>query len=779
MTALLARAEVAAAPPAPDRPLTSRLGRPPAWAGLVALALVAGVVAACATGGVATSPGASVIQIGSPLIGKPAPALAGTTLDGAPFDLASLRGSPVLVNFWASWCGPCRDEFPLLAAAEKRHAAEGLKVVGVLFKDDAAPARAFVADEKADWPTVADPARHHRPAVGGPRPAADVLHRSRRDRPGPPDRAGPRRGRARHDPCRDPAVTAPGEPSRRFPRGGRARQARGAAAAIGCRSRSRFAGCRKRYGALQVLDGLDLEVPRGELVALLGPNGAGKTTTVEILEGYRGSDGGQIRVLGMDPVRDRAALHARVGLMLQQGGITPQGRPRELVRLHARLYADPADPDQLLDLLGLTHAATRRYKLLSGGEKQRLSLALALVGRPELLILDEPTAGMDPAAKAVVRSLITDLRSAGRSILLTTHELADVERLADRVVVIDRGRVVAAGTPAELVAGSGPVLRFRLARGDGAGVAIDAGGARDAGRGARRDARAGRSARTLPARRARARSAGDRLPRRLVRAARPAPGGAPDVRRDPRGPLPRADRGGPTRRRATGTPGARRGRAHRTRRAAPSRQRHGRRRRRVSMTRPADARRAPRRRRPAVLAGGPDRVRPRDGAAPHRSPPREPLRDARPAGRPAPLLRVDADPPGRRHRGAGRASDRRGPPRDPRDGDRGRGTGQPGDLDRLRALLRRPQAAGRIAAHPRPAPRREDRHDRRGRGGPGGPPRRARDRRLRLASGAGLESAGRRRGRRARARVPSARSGCSWPGRSGPRRRWRSRTRSS
>ncbi len=232
-------------------------------------------------------------------------------------------------------------------------------------------------------------------------------------------------------------------------------------------------GLRKRYGALQVLDGLDLAVPRGELVALLGPNGAGKTTTVEVLEGYRGWDGGDVRVLGMDPTRDRAALHARVGLMLQHGGITPQGRPRELVRLHARFYADPADPDELLDLLGLTHAANRRYKLLSGGEKQRLSLALALVGRPELLVLDEPTAGMDPAAKATVRSLIAELRSAGRTILLTTHELADVERLADRVVVMDRGRVVAAGTPAELVAGSGPVLRFRLAGNDGAGVAID------------------------------------------------------------------------------------------------------------------------------------------------------------------------------------------------------------------------------------------------------------------------------------------------------------------
>ena len=140
-----------------------------------------------------------------------------------------------------------------------------------------------------------------------------------------------------------------------------------------------------------------------------------------------------------------------------------------------------------------THAANRRYKLLSGGEKQRLSLALALVGRPELLVLDEPTAGMDPSARRrSVRALIADLRSAGRTILLTTHELADVERLADRVVVMDRGRVVAAGTPAELVAGSGPVLRFRLAGDDGAGVAIDAERARRAGRGARRDPRTGR-----------------------------------------------------------------------------------------------------------------------------------------------------------------------------------------------------------------------------------------------------------------------------------------------
>lgn len=220
-------------------------------------------------------------------------------------------------------------------------------------------------------------------------------------------------------------------------------------------------GLRKRYGDHVVLAGLDLDVRAGELLALLGPNGAGKTTTVEILEGYRRADGGEVRVLGLDPRRHGPALRPRVGLMLQAGGIAPQVRPRELLRLHAAFFADPADPDGLLDLVGLADAADRRYRLLSGGERQRLSLALALVGRPELLILDEPTAGMDPAAKMAVRGLINDLRAAGRTILLTTHELADVERLADRVAVLDRGHLVALGSPAEVIAGGPPVLRFR------------------------------------------------------------------------------------------------------------------------------------------------------------------------------------------------------------------------------------------------------------------------------------------------------------------------------
>ncbi len=223
-------------------------------------------------------------------------------------------------------------------------------------------------------------------------------------------------------------------------------------------------GLVKRYAGRAVVDGLDLEVERGAIVALLGPNGAGKTTTIEIVEGYRRADGGRLSVLGLDPARDGRQLRPRIGLMLQDGGIYPGARPRELLRLYARFFATPRDPDRLLETVGLARAAETRWRRLSGGERQRLSLALALVGRPELLLLDEPTAGMDPAAKASTRDLVASLRDEGATILLTTHELPDVERLADRIVVIDRGRVVAAGTPAELLAGARPRLRFRLDR---------------------------------------------------------------------------------------------------------------------------------------------------------------------------------------------------------------------------------------------------------------------------------------------------------------------------
>ena len=220
----------------------------------------------------------------------------------------------------------------------------------------------------------------------------------------------------------------------------------------------------KAYARREVLAGVSFEVARGELFALLGPNGAGKTTTVEVVEGYRQADGGTVRVLGLDPVADRRRLRSRVGLMLQDGGIDPRTTPREALSMYSRLFRDPEDPEQLLALVDLGRAATTRYRRLSGGEKQRLGFALALVGRPELLVLDEPTAGMDPAAKQATRDRIAALRTAGTTILLTTHELGDVERLADRVAVLDGGRIVAAGTPAELTGAGAPRVRFRLDR---------------------------------------------------------------------------------------------------------------------------------------------------------------------------------------------------------------------------------------------------------------------------------------------------------------------------
>ena len=223
-------------------------------------------------------------------------------------------------------------------------------------------------------------------------------------------------------------------------------------------------GLVKRYGPRAVLDGVSLTVGGGELVALLGPNGAGKTTAVEIIEGYRGADGGTARVLGVDPASGGRALKARVGLMLQGGGIDPRAQPRETLRQYGSFHADPRDPDELLELVGLSAVARTRYRRLSGGERQRLGLALALVGRPEVVILDEPTAGMDPEARAATRTIVAGLRDEGTGILLTSHDLTDVERLADRICVLDGGRLVAAGTPAELSAGATPRLRFRLDR---------------------------------------------------------------------------------------------------------------------------------------------------------------------------------------------------------------------------------------------------------------------------------------------------------------------------
>jgi len=208
----------------------------------------------------------------------------------------------------------------------------------------------------------------------------------------------------------------------------------------------------KRYGARTVIDDVSFEVRRGEIVALLGPNGAGKTTTLEVIEGYRRADAGSVRVLGTAPHAGGRALRARVGLMLQEGGLDIRARPLETLRQYAAMHADPLEPGPLLDLVGLRPVAATPYRRLSGGERQRLGLALALVGRPEVVILDEPTAGMDPEARLVVRDLIASLRAEGLAILLTSHDLGDVARLADRVLILARGRILASGTVAEVTA---------------------------------------------------------------------------------------------------------------------------------------------------------------------------------------------------------------------------------------------------------------------------------------------------------------------------------------
>jgi ABC-2 type transport system ATP-binding protein len=224
---------------------------------------------------------------------------------------------------------------------------------------------------------------------------------------------------------------------------------------------------RKSYDGRAVLRRVSFRIGSGEIFALLGPNGAGKTTTVEIIEGYRRADGGDVRVLGVDPALAGRDHRARVGLMLQGGGgIDPRMTAREVVGLHGRFHADPRDTDELLAEVGLSGDVARtRYRRLSGGERQRVGLAVALVGRPDLVILDEPTAGMDVEARAATRGLLGRLRDAGVTILLTSHDLADVERLADRLAIIDRGRIVASGRPEELAASGVPVLRFRLQAG--------------------------------------------------------------------------------------------------------------------------------------------------------------------------------------------------------------------------------------------------------------------------------------------------------------------------
>jgi len=219
---------------------------------------------------------------------------------------------------------------------------------------------------------------------------------------------------------------------------------------------------RKRYGATDALRGVDLDVRRGEIFAFLGPNGAGKTTTVEILEGFRARSGGEVRVLGHDPAHLPRAERARIGCVLQSGDLERRLTPRETLALWASYFPRPLAVDEVLDRVGLAEHADTWVERLSGGQRRRLEVALALVGRPELVFLDEPTTGFDPQARRAAWSLIAGLRDLGTTVFLTTHYLEEAEHLADRVAIIRDGRIVATGTPAQLAAPRPPLVRFTL-----------------------------------------------------------------------------------------------------------------------------------------------------------------------------------------------------------------------------------------------------------------------------------------------------------------------------
>lgn len=217
----------------------------------------------------------------------------------------------------------------------------------------------------------------------------------------------------------------------------------------------------KRYGTVRAVDGLSVRIEHGEVFGLLGPNGAGKTTTVETLEGSRHPDAGTVRVLGLDPVRDRARLRPRIGVMLQEGGLHPGLRPHEALHLFASFYEDSENVRDLLELVGLSDVGNTVVRRLSGGQQRRLALALALVGRPEVVFLDEPTAGMDPHARATTWRLVRTLRERAVTVVLTTHGMDEAEQLCDRVAIVDRGKLVACASPAALTnAASSDETRF-------------------------------------------------------------------------------------------------------------------------------------------------------------------------------------------------------------------------------------------------------------------------------------------------------------------------------
>ncbi len=220
-------------------------------------------------------------------------------------------------------------------------------------------------------------------------------------------------------------------------------------------------GLVKSYGSREVLHGIDFVVESGEVFALLGPNGAGKTTTVEILEAYRARDGGSVRVLGVDPNEADARFRARIGIVLQSSAVYPRLSVLETIELFAGYYATPREPAEVLGLVELDEQRDARVRTLSGGQLRRLDLALALVGDPELVFLDEPTTGFDPAARRRAWETIRSLRELGKTILLTTHYMEEAAQLADRIAFLREGRVVATGSPRELLAGTDAVeIRF-------------------------------------------------------------------------------------------------------------------------------------------------------------------------------------------------------------------------------------------------------------------------------------------------------------------------------